>query len=70
LGSMEPDRDVADLDDDHLAERSSCGKRKRDFTDGEGGIEREFRDGMITKKELKCYLHDSKLVGLTPSGLP
>lgn len=66
---MEPDRDVADLDEDHLRARSSFGKRKRDFTDGETEIEPESRDSSITKKGSKRYIQNSEIASLTPSEL-
>jgi hypothetical protein len=66
---MEPDRDVADLHDDHLRARSNFGKRKSDFTDGETGIEPESRDGSITKKKFIGLFQNSEMAGLTPSEL-
>jgi hypothetical protein len=68
---MDPDRDVADLQEDHLLARSNFGKRNRDLTDGETGIEPESRDGSITKKKFakKRYIQNSKMAGLIPSEL-
>ena len=66
---MEPDRDVADLLEDHLRARSSCGKGKRDFTDGKTGIEPNSRDGSITKKKFKRLFQNSEMAGLNPGEL-
>ena len=66
---MEPDRDVADLHDDHLRARSNFGKRERDFTDGKTGIEPNSRDGSITKKKFKRLFQNSELAGHTPGEL-